>query len=120
MSKQTISGFITHTSYPWALDEAYYAFSMAESIGEYTVTVRPHSFEAEVPDNFNPNPLKVKALQAKIEKVQSAALAEVRKMQEEIQDLLCLSFEAPAADTVFENPPQDIIDLHTAEGSLDV
>jgi hypothetical protein len=120
MSKHIIKGFITHTTYPWS-------GSVAPQIGfaamntdtetyphnEYTVGVAAHSFEVDIPDNFNPAPLKIAGLRDKIQNCKLAAFEECSKMEEEIQKLLCISYEAPAADTVFEEVPQEAIDLNT-------
>ena len=119
MSKHTLHGFITHTLYPWQKQEdAVIGFECRTDLtapfqdNEYTVAVARHTVEVEVPDNFNPNPAKVAALKAKIEKIKVAAWDECQNVQAEIEKLLCLSYEAPAADTVFEDVPQDVIELH--------
>ena len=117
MSKHTLHGFITHTMYPWQGDGAkpIIGFSVAKEAADvttdYTVPVASHSIEVTVPDNFNPNPLKVAAMRAKIDKIKIAAYEEVTNLQQEIEKLLCLSYEAPASGTVFEDVPQDVIDL---------
>jgi hypothetical protein len=124
MSKHTLHGFITHTLYPWQeAKESVIGFFVGNTFAdnEYTVAVKPHSIEVEVPANFNPNPAKVTALKAKIEKIKVAAWDECQNVQAEIEKLLCLSYEAPAADASFDEVPQDAIDLNTVnmEGNSD-
>lgn len=123
MSKHTLHGFITHTTYPWHGDKSKPIINFAVAgeaalvTSEYTVPVRQHSIEVDVPDNFNPNPLKVAAMRAKIDKIKIAAYEEVTNLQQEIEKLLCLSYEAPSANAVFDDVPQDAIDLNTVSAT---
>lgn len=116
MPTHTIKGFITHTTYPWTPDPAI-GFQQSTdptfTANEYTVAVAPHSFEVEVPHNFDPNPHKVAGMRAKIDKIKIAAFEEITNLQQEIEKLLCLSYEAPAPGTVFEDVPDEAIEYHT-------
>lgn len=119
MAKHIIKGWVTHTHYAWQKpEEATIGFTHfieppeVYSHDEYTVGIQQHSFEIEVPDNFNPNPFKVAGLKAKIEKVKVAAFEEIMKMEQEINKLLALQYEAPDATAVFEDIPDSVIDLN--------
>ena len=116
MTTHTIRGFVTHTTYPWNEKPIISFAAQAEGEyqnSEYTVSLREHSFEVTVPDAFDPNPQKIAGMRAKIDKIKVAAFDEITNLQQEIEKLLSITYVAPAADTVFEEPPADVIELHT-------
>ena len=116
MTTHTIKGFITHTTYPWN-DKPTVGFQASSeetfAADEYTVAVRPHSFAIDVPDKFDPNPLKVEFMRKKIEKIKVAAFDEITNLQQEIEKLLAIAYVAPAPDTAFDDVPADVIEFHT-------
>ena len=99
--KQVINGHIRHTTYPWQ-DQPHITFDTLmegqsdPTDGEYTVTIRAHSITVDVPENFNPIPQKVAALMPKKQKIQADAHIEATKVEEQIQTLLALTYEAQA------------------------
>lgn len=121
MTTHTIRGFVTHTTYPWN-DKPVISFSTQADgeyqNSEYTVAVAPHSFEVTVPDAFDPNPQKIAGMRAKIDKIKVAAFDEITNLNQEIEKLLAIGFEAPADGTVFDTPPEEAIEFHTAEGRV--
>ena len=63
--KHTIEGFITYTKGPWS-DKPEIGFSQyapLPGVHSYTVMVKPHSIEVEVPDDFEPNKAKIDILE---------------------------------------------------------
>ena len=104
MAIRNIPGFITYTSYPWtASGEATISFFATTADvfenNEYTVAVRAHTVAVEVPDNFDPIPHKIAGMKAKIGKIKAAAFDEVTNLEGEIQKLMSIAYEAPAADS---------------------
>ena len=104
MAIRNIPGFITHTSYPWtdSGEETISFFATTHDVfanNEYTVAVRAHTFAVEVPDNFDPIPHKIAGMKAKIGKIKAAAFDEVKNLEGEIQKLMSIAYEAPAADS---------------------
>jgi len=117
MTTHTIKGFVTHTTYPWS-DKPTISFCQSNEPtydgGEYTVAVCPFSFTVDVPDNFDPNPLKVEGMRKQIDKIKVAAFDEISNLQQSIEKLLAISYVAPAEGTDFVDPPADVIEFHTA------
>ena len=89
--KVTIKGYITCQQYAWD-DKPVFSFYSFDptSYDTSTVKVMEHSFEVEVPDNFDPRPGQVAALKAKKEKVQAEFAAKVKEIDEQINSLLAI------------------------------
>jgi len=89
--KVEINGYVTCTQYSWD-DKCTYSFHGFDPTGfdSNTVIVMKHSFEVEVPDNFDPRPGKVAALKAEKEKVQADFSKRVMELDEKINSLLAI------------------------------
>ena len=97
--KVTIKGHIRHTKFSWE-DTSRWSFRPAwgdDDIPEDTadtVTLRAHSFEVDVPEAFNPIPQQVAALKRKMQDIQAKAHLEASKLEEDIQKLLAIGYDA--------------------------
>ena len=90
MSKHTIEGFITYNKFEWN-DAAVISFcTWNPSEDEETAIVGKHSFEVEVPDDFNPIPQQVAALEEKKRLARIKLAEELAELDEKMSKLLCL------------------------------
>lgn len=91
MSKHIIDGFITWRHDTWMdhpeIDFLTYDPKLA---GSDAVVVRPHSFEVEVPDDFDPRPAQIAALREKREKAAATFSAYVAEIDASIAKLLAI------------------------------
>jgi hypothetical protein len=91
MAKKTISGFIVYRTAEYWDDEDRYVFRNVRPEGtDREVTVFPHSFEVDVPDNFDPRPQQLAALDEKIASVRAEFTARITELQEQKARLLCI------------------------------
>ena len=90
--KVTIKGYITCTQYAWD-DKPTYSFYSFDptSYDSSTVKVMEHEFEVEVPDNFDPRPGQVAALEAKKKEIQAEFAAKVKQIDDKINSLLAIA-----------------------------
>jgi len=90
--KVTIKGYITCQQYAW--DDkptfSFYSFDPT-SYDSSTVKVMEHEFEVEVPDNFDPRPGQVAALEAKKKEIQAEFAAKVKQIEDQINSLLAIA-----------------------------
>jgi len=95
--KVQITGFITYRE-PYGQEDNTHGFEfMCFDPTPYSkdrIVVRPHSFEVEVPDNFDPRPQMVKALEAEKEKVRKDFAVTVARIDRQINELLALEHSA--------------------------
>jgi hypothetical protein len=61
------------------------------------VGVREHSVEVEIPDDFDPRPLQVAALDKEIAAVRAEFTARINQLQEQKSRLLCIENTVDAA-----------------------
>ena len=59
------------------------------------VFVKEHTTEIEVPDDFDPRPLQVAALEAEKQKARAEFHARVTEIDQQIQNLLTIEHEVP-------------------------
>jgi hypothetical protein len=90
--KVTIKGYVTCTQYQWD-DKPVFSFYCFDptSYDASTVKVMTHEFEVEVPDNFDPRPGQVAALEAKKKEMQAEFSRRVMEIDEKINSLLAIS-----------------------------
>lgn len=91
MSTYTIDGFITWRRAAW-MDRPEVGFLTFDprEVGSDYVVIRPHSFEVEVPDDFDPRPAQVAALREKREKAAATFSAYVAEIDASISKLLAI------------------------------
>jgi hypothetical protein len=94
--KAKIEGFILFGRYDWERGRApYFRFNQWDSLDGF-VTVQPHSFEVDVPDNFDPRPAMVKKLEAERERVRADFAARITEIDSQIRNLLAIESNAEA------------------------
>jgi hypothetical protein len=94
--KHTVNGFVTYKKQSWD-NEPIISFSTHEPCkygSPEIVTVGTHSMEVDVPDDFNPIPKQVEALEAEKKKAHAAFLHMAREIDEQISKLQAITFEA--------------------------
>ena len=96
--KVQINGFITYDK-PAAWDEKRhgFSFSMFDPTGwthSTAVVVRAESIEVDVPDDFDPRPQMVKALEAQKEAARKEFADTVMRIDRQINELLALEHSA--------------------------
>lgn len=89
MSKHTINGYITYQKYEWE-DEPRVGFSMYDHNDGMTVAVKKHYFNVEIPDNFDPRPAQVAALEAEKQKIRADFAKSIADIEDRISKLLCI------------------------------
>ncbi|PLC06361.1 hypothetical protein CY658_04830 [Variovorax sp. RO1] len=97
MSKHTINGFVT---YEKSYGKPAIRFSMYRPNPQYSpheVVVGEHSVEVEVPDEFDPIPLMVSALEEKKRLARVALAKELAQIDRQISELTCIEHTAEAA-----------------------
>ena len=92
--KRTINGFITWQQYSRVPVISFFTVDprTIDSLNG-VVVVREHSFEIEVPDDFNPVPLQVAALQAEKQKGRAHFARNEIRIDAEIGKLLAITNE---------------------------
>jgi len=94
--KTVIKGFIIHQQYTWA-PEATITFTTHDYVKmpiddtyQKTAVICEHEFEVETPDDFDPRPQQVAALQAAKQKVRAEFAARINEIERQISELTCL------------------------------
>lgn len=91
--KVTIKGFITllnpKHAYCGSYDFLLYDITGA-SFADGRVMIMPHTIEVDIPDDFDPRPHQIAALQADRTKLQAAFSARVTEIERQISELTCL------------------------------
>ena len=93
--KVTIKGFINYKKDGW-YDGDDYLFNKYDMSEHGYVTVMPHEIAVEVPDDFDPRPHQVAALEAEKQKARAEFQARVTEIDRQIQSLLAIEHEVPA------------------------
>ena len=92
--KKVIKGFIHYrNNYSSDRDGPYTFLSYDLTGSEYAngrVMVQPHEFEIEVPDNFDPRPQQVQALEQEKQKARAEFAARITEIERQISELTCL------------------------------
>lgn len=88
--KVEIKGFILFGRHEWETYSApYYRFYNYDET-EGFVKVQEHSFEVEVPDEFDPRPQMVENLEREKRKIEAEFQARVTQINAQIQSLLAI------------------------------
>lgn len=97
MSKHTIKGFVHYCKDAWDEHATYeiFPFNMSEHGGR--VVVGEREFEIEVPDDFNPTPLQVAALEEQKRQLRLRLAKELASIDEQISKLTCIEHTAVVA-----------------------
>ena len=96
MTTKTFTVHLYHSSLSYA-DDCWSMFASDRMADRYYTYVKPVEIEVEVPENFDPRPGKIAALQAEEEELRAAFAARVTEIQREISKLQAITYEAPEA-----------------------
>lgn len=99
MSKYTVEGFITYEKQSWR-DKPDISWSVYDPTGkDWTdaVAVCAHSIEVEVPDDFNPVPQMVAALEEQKRQERLKLAQKLAELDEKISKLTCIEHTAVEA-----------------------
>ena len=88
--KVTISGFVFHRKCSWEKNVTYEFSNLQCWADADRALIMPHSFEVEIPDNFDPNPAKIATLRAEKQRIQAEAHVKAANIEQQIQELLCI------------------------------
>jgi hypothetical protein len=92
MATHTIKGFITYERYHWE-KEGRISFQTWKPGPEHEaqkVVVAEHEFDFEVPDDFNPIPQQVAALEEQKRKARVKLAQDLARIDEQISKLTCI------------------------------
>lgn len=93
--KVEIKGFIVAQQYPWE-DKPVFTYTGydPENVGSSLVKVMEHSFEIDIPDNFDVRPGLVASLNKKKEEINLEFAKRVREIDDQINSLLAIENNA--------------------------
>jgi hypothetical protein len=97
--KANITGYITYRASRYKGEEVeidFCGYDPAKYGNTDRVIVREHSFEVEVPDNFDPRPGQIAALDAKIAQERAEFSKRIMELQEQKQRLLAIEMTVDA------------------------
>ena len=99
--KLTIKGYIVHqvwTDSPNSTPEILFTKYRPSNEGSCWVTteIMKHQFDVEVPDDFDPRPEQIKAIQAEISRMRATAEAAINAKVAELQKLMAICNEVAA------------------------
>ena len=90
--KRTIDGYVYYIKYSFS-PEPILEWNKSPDMGQHDpewVKVGPHPIEVECPDDFDPRPQQIAALDEKIKEVRAEFTARVTELQEQKNRLLAL------------------------------
>ena len=87
--KVSIKGYVTYSE-TWDNRPSYSFYTFDPTDYSNLIIVMEHTFEVEVPDNFDPRPGQIAALKAQKEKVQAEFSKRVMELDEQINSLLAI------------------------------
>lgn len=98
--KTTIKGFVVAQSYPWddTVNYTFLTFDPRESKMEHYFVVSEHSFEVDVPDNFDIRPQQVAALESKKQELREKFAMAVKELDDRINSLLAINNSVKVVD----------------------
>jgi len=90
--KVTITGYIVATQYSWESKPSF-TFQWYEPKQKDTVVVCPHSFEVDVPDNFDMRPGLVANLERERQKLREEFGLRIVEIEKQISELTAIGCE---------------------------
>ena len=95
--KVTINGFVYHRQYEWDTEPKYEFWNNDGWSDANRVLVMPHSMEVDIPDDFDPTPVKIANLRAEKQRIQAEAHVKAENIEAQIQELLCIENKGDVA-----------------------
>ena len=93
--KKTLNGFISFRKNAW--DDGGFHWHPYEMAEHGYITVMPHSIEVDIPDDFDPRPQQIKALEEKQRAAGAAFAALTTEINRQISELQALEFTPEVA-----------------------
>lgn len=90
--KVTIKGLVHEVENGWG-DKEYRLFKYDQSDKYTAAVIGPAEFEFEVPDDFNPIPAKLAAIEQAKQKARAEYMAKVEELNEQASKLTALKFD---------------------------
>ena len=90
--KQVIKGYVYYIKYDFS-ETPHLEWSKSSDMGESDpdwALVGPHNFEVECPDDFDPRPQQVAAIDAAINKTRAEFQKRITELQDQRNKLMCL------------------------------
>jgi hypothetical protein len=98
MSKHIVEGFITYEKHSWQKTPtiSWTTYDPSNLGWTEAVAVCPHSIEVDVPDDFNPVPQMVAALEEQKRQERLKLAQKLAELDEKISKLTCITNEVTA------------------------
>jgi hypothetical protein len=91
--KVTIKGYLHQCQYKWMSEPEFVLLSTVykDNLDYIPVRQEPYEFEVEVPDDFDPRPQKVAALEEQKREAQIAFAKRIREIEDQISKCLAIT-----------------------------
>jgi len=88
--KVTVKGFLHWRKYEWETAPTYLLLSHHSTNDPDYAYISDHEFEVEIPDDFDPIPVKIGILRKEKQRIQAEAHVKAENIKQQIQELLCI------------------------------
>lgn len=88
--KVTIKGWIHWRKFGHMKEADYCWIDTNITESPELIPVFEHSFEVEIPDDYDPTPEKIRLLRAEKQRIQAEAHVKAENIEAQIQELLCI------------------------------
>ena len=91
--KVKVTAYVHHIQYPWQDEPEYALFSSPMRNVEYytLVSETPTEVEVDIPDNFDPRPQRIAALEEQKRKLQAEFAQSVARIDDQIKKYLAIA-----------------------------
>jgi hypothetical protein len=105
MAKHIVKGYVTHEQTPYQSKPtiSFYNFKPSAEYFQYVTIIREHEIEVEVPDDFNPTPQMVAALEEQKRQLRLKLASDLATIDDRISKLSAIAYEPPVTVGVFED-----------------
>lgn len=90
--KVKIPGYIVWRKHSWEREATVTFYPYRPTEDKECIVVREHTIEVDFPDNFDPVPYQVRALQAEMKSLQAETEKKLTELKVEINNLLCVGY----------------------------
>lgn len=92
--KHTIDGYVTYTKRPYQAEAeiSFSTFKPSDKYWPHTIIIGEHSFEVDVPDNFDPRPAQIERLKEQERKARADFQATLTEIHRQISELEAIEF----------------------------
>ena len=93
MAKHTITAYVYQVDYGFSTEPEYKVYNTDTMGSAYSAMVGPVEVTFTVPDDFDPRPGKIAALEAKKQELRAEFAAKVTEIERKISELLAITNE---------------------------